>query len=46
MTTFHIYCDESCHFLNDGHKVMVLGAIRCPAEERRTYSLAAEAARA
>jgi hypothetical protein len=46
MTTFHIYCDESCHLLNDGHKVIVLGATLSPAGERRTYSLAAEAARA
>ncbi len=25
----NIYCDESCHLENDGHKVMVLGAIHC-----------------
>ncbi len=26
-TTYNIYCDESCHLLNDGNKVFVLGAI-------------------
>jgi len=28
--TFNIYCDESCHLLNDGHKAMAIGAIRAP----------------
>jgi len=35
MTTFHIYCDESCHLEHDGQKVMVLGALKCPAELTR-----------
>lgn len=39
MTTFHIYCDESCHIEHDGHDVMVLGAVRCPAERRREISV-------
>lgn len=40
MSTFHIYCDESCHLEHDGHKAMVLGAIRCPAERRRDVAVA------
>lgn len=40
MTTFHIYCDESCHLEHDGHNAMVLGAIRCPAERRREIAVA------
>ncbi|MBW2663665.1 MAG: DUF3800 domain-containing protein [Deltaproteobacteria bacterium] len=27
---FNIYCDESCHLLNDGQPAMVLGALWCP----------------
>lgn len=27
---FNIYCDESCHLLNDGKRFMVMGAIWCP----------------
>lgn len=30
----HIYCDESCHLEKDHQKVMVLGAITCPATLR------------
>lgn len=30
----HIYCDESCHLLNDRQKVMVLGAVWCNATRR------------
>lgn len=26
----NIYCDESCHLLNDNNKVMVIGGIICP----------------
>jgi hypothetical protein len=40
MTTFHIYCDESCHLEHDHHAVMVLGAVRCPADKRRDASVA------
>ena len=40
MTTFHIYCDESCHLEHDNHKVMVLGAVRCPAARRRELAVA------
>lgn len=32
--TYNIYCDESCHLENDGHGVMVLGAVWCPLEKR------------
>nr|WP_247605721.1 DUF3800 domain-containing protein [Providencia rettgeri] len=27
---FNVYCDESCHLLNDHQKTMVLGATWCP----------------
>jgi hypothetical protein len=40
VTTFHIYCDESCHLENDGHSVMVLGSVRCPADHRRDVAVA------
>jgi len=30
----NIYCDESCHLLNDGQKIMALGAISCPADKK------------
>lgn len=40
---FNIYCDESCHLENDGHRAMVLGAIWCPSDKRREL---AEAIRA
>ncbi|WP_072932991.1 DUF3800 domain-containing protein [Nissabacter archeti] len=30
--TLNIYCDESCHLLNDHLGVMVLGALYCPNE--------------
>ena len=33
--TFNVYCDESCHLENDHQRVMVLGAIWCPAEKIR-----------
>lgn len=26
----NIYCDESCHLLNDGNKIMAVGAVWCP----------------
>jgi len=28
--TFNIYCDESCHLLNDGKRFMVMGGVWCP----------------
>jgi hypothetical protein len=28
--TYNIYCDESCHLENDGHRLMALGAIWAP----------------
>lgn len=33
--TMNIYCDESCHLEHDHIPVMVMGALVCPAEERR-----------
>lgn len=35
---YNIYCDESCHLLNDGVDVMVLGALLCPKNERLEIS--------
>ena len=32
---YNIYCDESCHLLNDNCSVMVLGAIWCPIEKQK-----------
>ena len=37
--TLNIYCDESCHLMNDGHRVMTLGALWCPAQKRREISV-------
>ena len=37
--TLNIYCDESCHLLNDGHEVMTLGALWCPLARRREISV-------
>jgi hypothetical protein len=36
---FNIYCDESCHLENDGHSVMVLGALWCTIEETRNSAI-------
>jgi len=30
---YNIYCDESCHLINDGHKCMVLGSLILPKEK-------------
>jgi hypothetical protein len=38
VTTYNIFCDESCHLGNDGLGVMVLGAISCPLE--KTHEIA------
>jgi hypothetical protein len=37
--TINIYCDESCHLQDDGHRVMTLGALWCPMEKRREISV-------
>ncbi len=37
-TEYNIYCDESCHLENDGQKAMVLGAIKCPKDQRLRIS--------
>lgn len=34
-----IFCDESCHLLNDVSSIMTFGAIQCPAENVRQASL-------
>lgn len=31
----NIYCDESCHLLNDKEPVMVLGAVYCPIDKKK-----------
>src|SRR4051794_33377237 len=33
--TYNVYCDESCHLERDHQRVMVLGAVWCPAEKAR-----------
>lgn len=35
---YNIYCDESCHLENDKQKAMVLGAIKCPKDQRLRIS--------
>ena len=30
---YNIYCDESCYLEHDPDKVMVLGAVWCPADK-------------
>lgn len=32
---FNLYCDESCHLEHDQQRIMVLGAVTCPAAEAR-----------
>jgi len=32
MTIYNVYCDESCHLLNDRNDIMVLGCISCEAK--------------
>lgn len=32
--TINIYCDESCHLMNDKEPVMVIGAVYCPIEKK------------
>jgi hypothetical protein len=38
-TIFNIYCDESCHLLNDNQQVMILGAVWCPLEKTKEISV-------
>jgi uncharacterized protein DUF3800 len=38
MTSFNIYCDESCHLENDRQRAMVIGALICPAEKTRSVA--------
>lgn len=35
MSLYNIYCDESCHTLNDGNNIMVLGGVWCSKENVR-----------
>ena len=35
---YNIYCDESCHLEHDLIPVMLLGAIWCPSEQRKSIS--------
>lgn len=34
--TIYIYCDESCHLENDRMRAMVLGALWCPEDSRKS----------
>ena len=36
---FNVYCDESCHMEHDRQKVMVLGAVWCPAAKARDIAV-------
>lgn len=36
MSVFNLYCDESCHLENDGQTAMVLGALSCPDQLRKS----------
>lgn len=38
MTTYNIYCDESCHLEHDGNSVFVLGGITCDEALARTLN--------
>lgn len=38
MTSFNVYCDESCHLENDGQRAMVIGALICSSYEARTIA--------
>lgn len=31
----NVYCDESCHLMNDSSNIMVIGGITCPSEFRK-----------
>ncbi len=33
MSLYNVYCDESCHLINDRTDIMVLGCISCPADQ-------------
>jgi len=35
MTDISVYCDESCHLLNDGISTMLFGALWCPTNIRK-----------
>jgi hypothetical protein len=39
MTTYNVYCDESCHLEHDHQPIMVLGAVWCPTEKVREISV-------
>ena len=39
MSTYNIYCDESCHLPNDRQPIMVLGAVWCPLEKTKEIAV-------
>ncbi|MFC2033605.1 DUF3800 domain-containing protein [Chloroflexota bacterium] len=39
ITTYNIYCDESCHLENDQQQIMVLGAVWCQLDKIRQISV-------
>lgn len=45
-TVINIYCDESCHLPNDGHKAMVMGALWCHKAKVTTHNHAISALKA
>ena len=43
MSTFNVYCDESCHLEHDNSQVMVLGCVYCPIDSYRQASMSIRA---
>ena len=39
MSTYNIYCDESCHLPHDQQPIMVLGAVWCPLEKTKEIAV-------
>lgn len=35
MSTYNVYCDESCHLPNDNQSIMMLGLVWCPLDKTR-----------
>ena len=39
MSTYNIYCDESCHLPNDSQSIMMLGLVWCPLDKTREIAI-------
>lgn len=39
ISSFNLYCDESCHLPNDHQQLMVLGVISCPTHKAREVAV-------